>query len=915
MNEAIEEFDVLKSWLPKEFVLLALLPLWLLLACCASLHQQISHHLDNGEYWQARALLEKEGVGEYVRKGAKPEALEARKLFTYLVEDRYVREASQLASSGTVRSAIAKVDEGLAISPWSKRLAITKNDLTLRLDRVNSIVSKWKGIASAGEMQSADARALLFDLKQIAPDYADTPLLISLRDNATTSIVREWEKRITQQENPITLENSSLFWKDLETAGLNALKNDACVNTMVSLSSDKVSPEKFTIHHNRDVLFKGASCIAKTSLVGSGDPLLKMQFVSQVWVNRWYQRFIAGVANKENASFDTIDDYESLLKEIPSSMASELGHQIGFLHIRAADARSGAGTSAVLSLLHAERARQLYKERAPIEEIKDLQKKAVASIITGERLGALISIDCDPSINPQLYDLVRTAFIMGIRSRTMSYFSWRFLPPGQSGASKEIFIEAIRVETPNYNELHTVISEYFAHTESVPNPRKAYLDAMLISARIDLDLAKSSYSSAVTSHNIYPTQYSLMNANTAYNNYVFKLNTYNNYVNPYNATPSTIERPVFMPYSFKEGTVNYGWEVRIHYNIEGQSGVATGKSIESDFVRIGTRYNDKNPSYRRDDDLTFPVTVERTIYHLVNAVKMACDQMKSAISEAVPLKYTSGFTDREVKTTKWFLHPWGSDIETGRRNSVPDWALLSASSVKLPEIDYKPTKIFLPVPWDRPKVPLDSTAAAKWYQGLVGEIFAERRGGEVAISTGAVISPDGLILTSAHGLEGQNLKIRFRSGVWAGSYVAGIVFVNEDADVAVIRAKGLKTKRWIEVRVDGSLLKGEEIIAVGNPLLSDGWRSTEALSLGIVSNSESDFYGVPRVVADITVASGSSGGPLISLTDGKIIGVVVAVADSGLARGPGQRSASGTFCLAAPSIRLKEWLGLETQRE
>lgn len=905
---------MLKTWLPRKFHRHAALCLCLFLASCASLPQQISRHVDRGEYWQARALLEKEGVGEHVRKDAKPEALEARRLFASKIGDLYVREASQLASSGAVRSALAKVDEGLAISPWSDGLASTKNDISRRLERVNHVVSKWRGTTPAGEMPLADARTLLFDLKQIAPDYADTPPLISLRDSAVSSIVGEWEKRIAGQENPITVENSNLFWGDIVTVGLEAFKNGDCANAMVLLSSGKVTPEKFIISGNRDVLLKGASCLGNTSLTGRGSALLRMQSVSQVWVKRWYQKFIPEVASKENASFDTIDDYESLLEKIPPSIAPDLQRQVGLLHIRAAVVRSGAGASAVLSLLHAERAQQLYKDMPP-KQVEDVQKKAVASVITGERLGSLMAIDSDPSINPQLYDLVRTAFMVGIRNRTKSYFSWHFLPPGQAGVSKEITIDAIGFEIPSYNELNTVVSEYFSHTESVPNPYKAYLERILTSAKIDLDFAKSNYNSAVASHNIYPTEYSLMNVNNAYNNYVFKLNTYNRYVSQYNATSSTIERAVYMPYSFKEGTVKYGWEVRIRYKIEGQSGVATGKSMESDFVRIGTRYNDKNSSYRRDDDLSFPITLERTIDHLFNAVKMACDQMESAIAEAVPLKYTSGFTDREIKTAKWFLHPWGSDIETGRKNGVPEWALASASSVKLPEIDYKPTEVFLPALWSRPKVPLDAATAAKWYDGLVGEIFAERRGGGRVISTGAVISPDGLILTSAHGLGGEDLRVEFRSGPWAGSYVAEIVFVNENPDVALIRARGLKTKRWIEVRLDGNPKKGEEIVAIGNPSLPGGSQSIEAISKGIVSNPESEFYGVPHVVADITVASGSSGGPLISLTDGKIIGVVVAVADAGLARGPGQRSASGTVCLAAPSNRLNEWLGLRASEK
>lgn len=129
-------------------------------------------------------------------------------------------------------------------------------------------------------------------------------------------------------------------------------------------------------------------------------------------------------------------------------------------------------------------------------------------------------------------------------------------------------------------------------------------------------------------------------------------------------------------------------------------------------------------------------------------------------------------------------------------------------------------------------------------------------------------------------------------------------------DVALVRAKGLRCARWIEVRLSSPVKKGEEIVAIGNPVLPDGSISIDAISRGIVSNPESEFYELPRLVADITVASGSSGGPIISLRDGKIVGVVTAVADAGLAYFVGGRSASGMVCLSAPSNRLQEWLGL-----
>jgi hypothetical protein len=505
--------------------------------------------------------------------------------------------------------------------------------------------------------------------------------------------------------------------------------------------------------------------------------------------------------------------------------------------------------------------------------------------------------------------------MVAIRGRTKGYFTWTFLPPGKRGSSELLAIDFIDFQIPSYGDLNTVVSKYYSHSESVRNPQKSYLKSMLSSAKLQLDWAENSYNSAVSSHNIYPTDYSLINVNNAYNNYVNKLNIYNSLVSQYNATPATIERAVYMPYSFREGLVKYGWEIKARFKIGDHTGKASGRSMESDFVRIGTRYNDTNSSRRRDDELAFDVSFERAVSHLFNVVNTICDQIQPSIANAVSLKYAAGISENESNTIKWLFHPWGFDYETGQKIGIPQWALDSAKTINLPDVTPAPPAIALPSLPKRPNLPMSTKGAAKWYRGLVGEIIAERQKGSHTLSTGAIVSPDGLVLTCAHGLSGEKLKVRFRNCPWAGSYYADIIFVNEIADVAILKAQGLKTARWIEIRFGATPEKGEEIITIGNPSLPWGTTSIEAISKGIVSNPKSEFHGVPSLIADITVASGSSGGPIISLVDGKLIGVVLAVADAGLAKEPGKRSASGTICLAAPSTLLSKWLGIYSNKK
>lgn len=878
---------------------------------CASLSTQVLNLMDREQYQQARALLEKKGIGERIQPGAKPETLDARTLFTSKIEDVYLEKSSRLYNDGLPRAALSAIDEGLSLAPWSNQLASAKTICAHRLDVIDRLAVKWKDASASRRLATAEARVFLADLKELHPHYGDTPTLLSLQGIAVNAIAAEWGNIFAEHERLLEKGADVNFRGDMDLTRLTAVPNDRCVRWIWAQSAADMRPEQFSVGTYRDLLLEGASCIDEAKN-NDASATSQLATTAQGRVRHWYDEELPLLSAKDDDSFDTIDAYESLLKKLSTHASRQLKRQVGSKHLLAAKRRSGSGAASVLSVLHATRSEMLAGDEGSVQQISAVRDSAFSGILAGERLGATMSIDCDPAISPQLYDLVRTAIMTGVRKKTRGFFSWRFLPQGRSGGDVNIMLEAIQLEIPSYDGLDTVTSQYLSHFESVPNPMKSYLENMISMAKLQLSIAESSYNMAVSTHNIYPTQFSLSNANNAYNTYVNQLNHHNNLVREYNATSSTVERPVYMPYVFKQGTVRYGWELRVRLKTRDREITASGRSMETDFVRIGTRYNDTDSSRRRDDDLNFEISIERTISHLVAANLKVFDQVSPVILDAVQLQYTAGFSEREKKTAQWFLHPWGSDPEVARANGVPDWSINALPAIKFSEFRPKPMEIVLPIPRERPRTPLDAKAAANWYAGLVGEIFTNSKGEGQSISSGAVISPDGLILTCAHGIEGEELRVEFAGGPLKGSYAAEVVFVNDDYDVALLRAKRLASKRWLEIRLDGNPVKGEDIVAIGNPSLPGGSQSIEAISKGIVSNPESDVYGVPRTIADITVASGSSGGPLISLADGNIVGVVVAVADAKLAQSPGQRTASGTVCMAAPSSRLTDWLGIRS---
>jgi Trypsin-like peptidase domain len=132
--------------------------------------------------------------------------------------------------------------------------------------------------------------------------------------------------------------------------------------------------------------------------------------------------------------------------------------------------------------------------------------------------------------------------------------------------------------------------------------------------------------------------------------------------------------------------------------------------------------------------------------------------------------------------------------------------------------------------------------------------------------------------------------------------------MNEKADVALLRAKDLRSDVWANIRL-GAAKKGEAIVAIGHPSLPTGDVNTAAVTQGLVSNPEVRVAGRSTLVADVSIASGSSGCPLISLETGEVVAVVQAVCSPGI---KGEVASSGYTCLAGPAQRLMEWLGIRS---
>jgi putative serine protease PepD len=184
----------------------------------------------------------------------------------------------------------------------------------------------------------------------------------------------------------------------------------------------------------------------------------------------------------------------------------------------------------------------------------------------------------------------------------------------------------------------------------------------------------------------------------------------------------------------------------------------------------------------------------------------------------------------------------------------------------------------------------------------------------VATGSGVVFRDDGMVLTSAHVVEGASgVRVRLADGE---RYQGEVVGIDELTDVAVVHIDAEDLPVAVLGTAEG-LEVGAPAVAIGSPLGLEGGPSVTTGVISAVDRTISGGHGVAlhgMIQTDAPIAPGSSGGALVD-TSGAVIGIVTALAGE-----PGSR-----FGFATPidlahriAVQLVEqgravhgWLGVE----
>jgi S1-C subfamily serine protease len=189
---------------------------------------------------------------------------------------------------------------------------------------------------------------------------------------------------------------------------------------------------------------------------------------------------------------------------------------------------------------------------------------------------------------------------------------------------------------------------------------------------------------------------------------------------------------------------------------------------------------------------------------------------------------------------------------------------------------------------DQPPAPADATLLDAYSAAVVRVVetvspsvvhvqVRGSRGGRSAHGTGSgvVVSPDGLVLTNNHVIDGaQDIVLGLADG---RNVKARLLGRDADSDLAVLRAETTETLPVAQLANSKVVRPGQIAIAIGNPL---GFEST--VTAGIVSAVGRSLRAQNgRLIGDViqtdaALNPGNSGGPLVS-SAAEVIGINTAM--------------------------------------
>lgn len=203
---------------------------------------------------------------------------------------------------------------------------------------------------------------------------------------------------------------------------------------------------------------------------------------------------------------------------------------------------------------------------------------------------------------------------------------------------------------------------------------------------------------------------------------------------------------------------------------------------------------------------------------------------------------------------------WGGEVQTKLKGGID--AIANQINQDL-QNDQRLQTLATLGPIDTGPGPDTKTAAGKPGYGKYLDSVVLVRTGD-GFGSGFFVGTEGLIVTCRHVVgNAKTVKIKRRDGT---SFDGAVIAVDQSRDLALVRIPGAGYPA-LRIQHGGEAVIGSDVVAIGTP---EGMSWT--VSKGIVSGLRS-ARSARLVQTDAAVSPGSSGGPLIDVDSGQVVGV------------------------------------------
>lgn len=134
--------------------------------------------------------------------------------------------------------------------------------------------------------------------------------------------------------------------------------------------------------------------------------------------------------------------------------------------------------------------------------------------------------------------------------------------------------------------------------------------------------------------------------------------------------------------------------------------------------------------------------------------------------------------------------------------------------------------------------------------------------GMLGVGSGIIVHPAGLVLTNAHVVRGEPVRVRLADG---REFTARVLGRDPAADLAVLLIGAMDLPALELAAAEPAA--GSLVLALGHP-----WGVEAAASFGVVTGLSTDEAGREWVLVNLRLRPGNSGGPLVD-AGGRVVGI------------------------------------------